>query len=122
MLFDAQVASAGDRGTPRRRPIDFFAFVRESGASLYQVTVSQLSAQNCRIQCPEELPDAAPVWLKIATVAARRVQIFRCEETSYRCVFDIPMTAEAVEDLVTARHRQINALRKALGPGFGQAR
>jgi len=61
--------------TARRRLVDFTAYVRETGAVIVSILVTDLSTDGCRFSSAEAFEMETTVWLKIVGVGARRVRI-----------------------------------------------
>lgn len=115
MPFSAQLAVAPvqDLRTVKRRPVNFNAFIRESGARIIRVEVTNLSTDGCHFQSGEAFETATLVWLKIDGLAARQAKIIWHNDGRYGCEFVKPMQHEVVDELCTAQVHRLRAANRA---------
>ena len=115
MPFGAQLAVAPhqDLRTARRRHVNFNAFVRESGARVIRVEVTNLSTDGCSFRSVEGFETATVVWLKIDGMTARRAKIIWHGEEGYGCEFVSPVQEEVVEELCAAQLHELRAAGRA---------
>ena len=95
------------RASPRR-VVDFAGYVREHGATVHTVKVTDLSLTGCRFASAVDLEVETRIWLKIPGLVARRARIAWGGDGEFGCEFDSPFSAGA---LVSAFHE---SPRKAL--------
>lgn len=84
------------RATPRR-VVDFAGYVREHGAAVYNVTVTDLSLAGCGITCEVDLEVETQIWLKIPGLVARRARIAWGGDGHYGCEFSAPFATGALD-------------------------
>jgi hypothetical protein len=101
MVLQAKLAAVNehDLRTAARRPVNFRAFVRETGATVTSVAVTNLSTDGCRFHSPEPFETATIVWLKIDRVGGRQARIIWRDDDHYGCEFVAPMQAKTLDEV-----------------------
>lgn len=108
MVLQAHIAvgHGEDLRTAQRRAVNFRAFVRETGAKVLPVDVTDLSTDGCRFRSVEAFETATIVWLKIDGVTARQARIIWRAADGYGCEFVSPMQPAALNDACESGGRQ----------------
>lgn len=101
MVLQAKLAvpSVSDLRTAARRAVNFRAFVRETGATVTSVAITNLSTDGCRFQSPAPFETATTVWLKITGVGGRQARIVWRAEDNYGCEFVAPIQTKSLDDI-----------------------
>jgi hypothetical protein len=123
MSYAAQVIVPpnSEKRAARRRNVNFSAFVRETSARIFPVEVIDVSSDGCRFSSPEPFETATNIWVKISGLTAREARIIWHKAGAYGCEFLKPMQATILDELCTARQRELLAAAKAGPAGFGRA-
>lgn len=90
------VPSGHDLRTVCRRLVNFRAFVRETGATVTPVAVTNLSTDGCNFHSPAPFETATIVWLKIDGLGGRQARIIWREDDRHGCEFVAPMQARTL--------------------------
>lgn len=100
MVLQAKLAVPGghELRTVARRAVNFRAFVRETGAIVTPVAVTNLSTDGCNFQSPAPFETATIVWLKIDGLGGRQARIIWRRDENYGCEFVAPMQAKTLDD------------------------
>lgn len=105
MVYQAKLAvlpGLESRSVPRRE-VDFGGFVRETGATVTRVAVTDLSTEGCRFQSAGNFETATMIWLKIDGVGAREARIVWRAQEGYGCEFLAPMQIETLDGICAQR-------------------
>ena len=99
------MTDAGERRRKRRLPVTVAAQSRGGESPPVPVTVTDLTAEGCRIEGEIDLSEGAQVWLGIPGIAPRRARIAWARQGIAGCQFFFPIREDIVEDVAGASPR-----------------
>jgi hypothetical protein len=99
MWYAEPLATPPARRRDRRRPVAVAAHTRDGAAPPVPVTVTDLTAQGCRIEGEIALVEGAEIWLGIPGIAPRRARVAWAEAGEAGCQFYFPVRGDVVDDV-----------------------
>jgi hypothetical protein len=93
------VAEAPDRRRAPRLSVTVAAQTRASDTPPVPVTVTDLTAEGCRIEGEIALEEGAEIWLGIPGIAPRRARIAWAGRGEAGCQFFFPIRGDVVEEV-----------------------
>jgi hypothetical protein len=98
-------AAASERRRSRRRRVCVPAQSRGGEAPPVPVTVTDLTAEGCRIEGEIDLSEGAQLWLGIPGIAPRRARVAWARRGEAGCEFFFPVRDDLVEDVARGSSR-----------------
>ena len=98
-------ADPAERRRKRRLPVTVAAQTRGGESPPVPVTVTDLTAQGCRIEGEIDLVEGAQIWLGIPGIAPRRARVAWARSGIAGCHFFFPIRDDIVEDVANASPR-----------------
>jgi hypothetical protein len=99
------VATPPDRRRARRRSVTVAAQTRDRDTPPVPVTVTDLTAQGCRIEGDIALVEGAEIWLGIPGIAPRRARVAWADGGEAGCQFYFPVRGDVVDDVARSSTR-----------------
>jgi hypothetical protein len=99
-------APAPERRRARRRSVSVPAQSRGADSPPVEVTVTDLTAQGCRIVGEIDLVEGKELWLGIPGIAPRRARIAWAQPGEAGCHFHFSLREDLVEDVLRSSSRQ----------------
>jgi hypothetical protein len=100
--FSEAIANASDRRRAERLPVLIQAHKRDGGDAPVPITVTDLTAEGCRIEGAFDVAEGAEVWLAIPGIAPRRARIAWAQPRAAGCEFVFPVRDDIVDDVAKA--------------------
>jgi hypothetical protein len=97
--YSEALAAVQDRRRANRLPVLIQAQKRDGGEDPVPVTVTDLTAEGCRIEGDFDVAEGAEVWLAIPGIAPRRARIAWTQVKAAGCEFLFPLRADLAEDI-----------------------
>lgn len=97
--LEEPAAEAAERRRARRRPVRVPAQSRAGDAPPLPVTVTDMTAEGCRIEGEIDLAENVEVWLGIPGIAPRRARIAWARKGEAGCEFLFPIREDLVEEV-----------------------
>lgn len=88
-----------DPRTEWRRPVHCRGLLREAGAAISPVTVTDLSTDGCSFRSAAPLETATIIWLKIDGIAGRQARVAWRAGDRYGCEFLAPIQGKLLDEV-----------------------
>ena len=117
--YSAELAVLHDHPgrTARRRLVNFIAHVRDVGAEIASIRVTDLSTDGCKFSCDRPLEEATEIWLRISGIGARWARIVWSKEGEFGCEFLSPLDHATVDELAAGAYEAMRKKRAARNIG-----